>query len=60
MKTEDQLKQFARGAAEGHFYSDDDCQIPWEPFEDWPERDIEQECDNLASLIFNAMKWAQS
>lgn len=60
MKTKAQLKRFARGLAENHFYCDDECTIPWEPFEhDEPEY-IERECESLADSIFNAMLWAQS
>jgi hypothetical protein len=60
MKTDKELKRYAIGAADGHFYCDDECETPWEPFEDWPAREIRQERDNLAGLIFNAMKWAQN
>ena len=33
MKTTEELKARARGIAESHFYCDDECEIPWEPFE---------------------------
>ena len=60
MKTIDELKARARGIAESHFYSDDECDIPWEPFENSEKKEIDTEVDNLADAIFNAMKWAQS
>jgi hypothetical protein len=60
MKTKAQLKRFARGVAESHFYCDDECTIPWEPFEHDEPEDIERECESLADSIFNAMLWAQS
>lgn len=60
MKTNAELKRYALGAANGHFYCDDNCKTPWEPFENYPKHEIEDERDNLASLIFNAMKWAQN
>lgn len=58
--TDEQMKQYAKGAAEGFFYCDDEMLIPWEPFEDWPENDVREECDNLASVIYNAMKEAKN
>jgi hypothetical protein len=60
MKTTEELKARARGIAEAHFYCDDDCEIPWEPFEYHDPDEIETECQNLADSIFNAMLWAQS
>ena len=57
MKTNEEIKQYARGLAEAHFYSDDDT--PWEPFENWDEDDIEEEIDNLAVAVYRAMLWAQ-
>lgn len=60
MRTDEQMKARARGIAEMHFYCDEECTIPWEPFEyDEPEY-IERECDSLAESIYNAMLWAQS
>jgi hypothetical protein len=57
MKTIEQIRKYAIGLAEGHFYSDEG--IPWEPFEDWPKADIEAEVENLAAAIEGAMLWAQ-
>lgn len=54
--TNEQMKQYAKNAAEGFFYADDDALMPWEPFENWPERDLVMECENLAAVIYNAMK----
>jgi hypothetical protein len=52
------IRKYAEGAAWGHFYSDEDT--PWEPFENYEEGWIEEECDNLANLIEAAMLWARS
>lgn len=60
MKTIDELKARARGIAESHFYCDDECEIPWEPFENHDKEQIDEEVNSLAESIFNAMQWAQS
>ena len=59
MKTIEALKARARGIAESHFYSDDECDIPWEPFENHEKEEIDQEVDDLATSILQAMLWAQ-
>ncbi len=59
MKTKEQLKARAWGIAEAHFYSDDDCEYAWQPFETWDKEDIDEQIDDLANTIFNAMVWAQ-
>jgi len=60
MKTAEQLKDHARAIAESHFYCDEECAIPWEPFEHDDPEDIEHECNSLAESIYSAMLWAQS
>ena len=55
----EQMKALAWGIAESHFYSDDECEVLWEPFEDWDEDDITEQVADLALVIFNAMIWAQ-
>jgi hypothetical protein len=60
MKTNSELLAYAYGIAESHFYSDDECEIPWEPFENSEKEQIDEEVNNLAESIYNAMLWAQS
>jgi hypothetical protein len=57
MKAKNGIRQYAKGLAWGHFYSDDD--IPWEPFEDYPKEWLDEQCDDLADAIETAMLWAQ-
>lgn len=59
MLTNDELKKRAQGIAESHFYSDDDCDYPWEPFEDWPDEDIKEQVEDMAKTIFIALLWAR-
>jgi hypothetical protein len=56
MKTRDQIRAFAEGVAWGHFYSDEDS--PWEPFENYEDDWIEDQCEALADAIEQAMLWA--
>ena len=60
MKTTEELKARARGIAEAHFYCDDECDIPWEPFEYHSKEWIEEQCSILADAIERGMLWAQS
>ena len=57
--TKEQMKARAWAIAESHFYSDDECKVPWEPFENWDEDDITEQVADMAKVIFNAMVWAQ-
>ena len=57
MKTKEQVRKYAEGLAWEHFYSDDD--IPWEPFEHYPQEWIDEHCEDLADCIEVAMLWAQ-
>jgi len=57
MKTLEQIREYAVGAAWAHFYSDEDT--PWEPFENYDEEWIEKHCTELAHVIQFCMVWAQ-
>jgi hypothetical protein len=57
--TKEQMNARAWGIAESHFYSDDECQVPWEPFEDYDEEELQSQVAGLAAVIFTAMVWAQ-
>ena len=59
MLTNEELKKRARGIAESIFYSDDDCDYPWEPFEDFDEDEIERQVNELAQSIFISLLWAR-
>ena len=59
MRTKKEIKQYAKGLAEGHFYCDDECKIAYEPFEHWENAELKNECKMLALQIENAMLWAQ-
>jgi len=59
MKTNSQLLERAYGIAESFFYSDDECQEPWEPFEDYEKEEIQEQLHELAQTILQAMLWAQ-
>ena len=57
MRTKDEMRKYARGVAEGLFYSDEDT--PWEPFEHWPKGQLEEEVDNVTISIYYAILWVQ-
>ena len=57
MKTKEQIQKYAAGVAWAHFYSDEDT--PWEPFEDYEDEWLEEQCANLAQAIEVSMLWAQ-
>lgn len=59
MKTNSQLLERAYGIAESFFYSDDECEIPWEPFEDYEKEEIQEQLHELAQSILAAMVWSQ-
>jgi hypothetical protein len=59
MKPQDQLKRRSIAIAEGFFYCDDECCIPWEPFEHYSRSELKKEAGNLAALIYKSMVWAQ-
>jgi hypothetical protein len=59
MRTKDEMMKYARGFAESHFYSDEDCEVVWQPFEDYPEEWMVGEVDALADAMFRAMLWAR-
>jgi hypothetical protein len=60
MKTNSQLLERAYAIAESQFYSDDECEYPWEPFEDYDKEEIERQVHELAQTILQAMEWAQN
>jgi hypothetical protein len=60
MLTNEALKTRARAIAESHFYSDDECEYPWEPFEEYDEEEIERQVTELAQIIFMALLWARN
>lgn len=59
MKTNSQLLERAYGIAESFFYSDDECNFPWEPFEDYDKEEINEQLHELAQSILAAMIWSQ-
>lgn len=59
MKTNKELKQYAKGFAEGFFYTDSSCTTAWQPFEHEEPAEIKRECALLAKRVFEAMEWAQ-
>ena len=56
-KTE--MKKIARGISEQFFYCDDECKIPWQPFEYWEKDKLRYQVKDLTDSIFNAMQRAQ-
>ncbi len=59
MRTNSQLLERAYGIAESFFYSDDECEVPWEPFEDYEKEEIQEQLHELAQTILQAMLWSQ-
>jgi hypothetical protein len=59
MRTKDEMEAYARGFAESHFYSDEACEVVWQPFEDYPEEWMAGEVDALADAMVRAMLWVQ-
>lgn len=57
METKSAIRKYAEGVAWEHFYSEDD--IPWEPFEDYSEEWLEEQCQMLADAVEKAMLWAK-
>jgi hypothetical protein len=55
----EQLRARAWAIAESHFYSDDECQVAWEPFEYWDEEELNEQVKMLAEVIFTNLVWAQ-
>ena len=55
----EQIRARAWAISESHFYSDDECAVPWEPFEDWDAEELSGQVAGLAAVIFTAMVWAQ-
>jgi hypothetical protein len=57
--TKEQMNARAWGIAEAHFYSDDECEVPWQPFEDYDSEELLEQVKQLAETIITAMIWAQ-
>lgn len=57
--TNEALKARAYAMAEAFFYSDDECEIAWEPFEHLDDQEIQSELNNMANHIYIALVWAQ-
>jgi hypothetical protein len=57
--TKEQMNARAWAIAEGLFYSDGECDVPWQPFEDWDDAELQSEVAGLAAAIFSSMVWAQ-
>ena len=60
MKHKTELLRKASQIAKGFFYSDSDCDIAWQPFEDFSERELKNEVRILTESIYKAMLWAQN
>jgi hypothetical protein len=58
-KSNSELLERAYAIAESHFFSDDECQIAWEPFEDWEQDELQDQVHALAQTILLAMQWSQ-
>lgn len=58
-KSNSELLERAYGIAESFFYSDDECECPWEPFEDYDKEEINEQLHELAQSILLAMQWSQ-
>lgn len=59
MRTKDEMREHASEIAKAIVYSDDECEIPWEPFEYWDEDNLAEVHEEIAQAIFDAMLWVQ-
>ena len=59
MKTNSELLERAYAIAESHIYSDDDCEIAWQPFEHFSDEELQDMTHDLAQSILLAMQWSQ-
>ena len=59
MRTKDEMREHASEIAAAIVYSDDECEIPWEPFEYWDEDNLAEVHEEIAQAIFDAMLWVQ-
>lgn len=60
MKTNSELLERAYAIAESHIYSDDECEIAWQPFEHFSDDELKDLTHDLAQSILLAMEWAQN
>ena len=58
-KSNSELLERAYAIAESHIYSDDDCEIAWQPFEDFSDDELKAMTHELAQTILLAMQWSQ-
>lgn len=58
-KNQSELLARAYGIAESHFFSDDECTVAWQPFEDFNDDELSAQVNDLAESIYQAMLWAQ-
>lgn len=54
--TKQQIRRLAENVATSHFYTEDAC--PWEPFENYDEKWIDEQVQSLADSIENAINYA--
>lgn len=59
MKSNSELLERAYAIAESHIYSDDDCEIAWQPFEHFSDDELKDLTHDLAQSILLAMQWSQ-
>lgn len=59
MRTKDEMREHASEIAAAIVYSDDECEIPWEPFEYWDADNLDEVHEEIAQAIFDAMLWVQ-
>ena len=59
MRTNSELLERAYAIAEMHFYSDDELEIPWEPYEHFSDEEVKEQVHALAQVILQAMIWSQ-
>ena len=59
MRTKDEMREHASEIAAAIVYCDDECEIPWEPFEHWDEDNLAEVHEEIAQAIFDAMLWVQ-
>jgi len=57
--TREQMNARAWGISESHFFSDNECEVPWEPFEHFEKEELQGHVAGLAATIFMSMLWAQ-
>jgi hypothetical protein len=59
-KSNSELLERAYGIAEMHFYSDDECECPWEPYEHMEPEELQEHVHDLAQTILLSLQWAHN